>query len=36
MQDPIKMLAAYQHSLFQRLDEFFVRATGKTASNFST
>jgi hypothetical protein len=36
MQDPIKMLAAYQHNLFQRLDEFFVRATGKTASNFST
>jgi hypothetical protein len=36
MQDPVKFVAEYQRNLFQRLDEFFVRATGKTASNFST
>ena len=36
MQDPIKILVAYQRDLFLRLDEFFVRATGKTASEFST
>lgn len=36
MQEPVKIVTAYQRNLFQRLDEFFVRATGKTASNFST
>src|SRR5262245_16229987 len=36
MQDPVKFIAAYQHELFQRLNEFFTRATGTTASDFST
>src|SRR2546425_31369 len=36
MQDAIKIVVAYQRNLFRRLDEFFVRATGKAATSFST
>ncbi len=36
MQDPTKAAIAYQRKLFQRLDEFFFRATGKNASVFAT
>lgn len=36
MQEPIKIVTAYQRNLFRRLDEFFVRATGKSATEFST
>jgi hypothetical protein len=36
MQDPIQNVINYQRDLFCRLDEFFSRATGKSATDFST
>jgi hypothetical protein len=34
--DPLKQAVQYQRQLFEILDEFFVRATGKSASAFAT
>lgn len=36
MHDPINFVTEYQRKFFSRLDEFFVRATGKPATGFST
>lgn len=36
MQDPIQIVINYQRDLFSRLGEFFSRATGKSATDFST
>ena len=36
MLDPVKVVTQYQRDLFARLDEFFVRATGKSAAEFAT
>ncbi len=36
MTDPLKNLVQYERELFAHLDEFFVRATGKHATEFST
>lgn len=36
MQDPIQIVINYQRELFCRLDEFFTRATGKSAAAFAT
>jgi hypothetical protein len=36
MSDPFKQARDYQRELFQRLGEFFVRATGQAATDFST
>ncbi len=35
MQEPTEVVVAYQRRLFERLEEFFVRATGKHASDFA-
>jgi hypothetical protein len=34
--DPLKRAVEYQRTLFQCLDEFFVRATGKAAAEFAS
>lgn len=34
--DPLKVLNSYSRGLFERLDEFFVRATGCHAADFSS
>lgn len=36
MPDPIKQITEYQRTFFSILDEFFIRATGSTATAFST
>jgi len=36
MSAPLKQLQKYSIGLFERLEEFFVRATGETAQNFSS
>lgn len=36
MPDPVKHLVLYSRGLFERLEEFFVRATGHTVQNFCT
>ncbi|ABQ25000.1 hypothetical protein [Geotalea uraniireducens] len=36
MQDPIKLITEYERTFFSILDEFFIRATGSTATAFST
>lgn len=36
MSDPIKPLVDYQREYFAILDEFFIRATGQTSSEFAT
>lgn len=35
MNDPLEILREYSRGLFSRLEEFFVRATGQTAQDFS-
>ncbi len=36
MKDPIKLITEYERTLFSILDEFFIRATGTSATAFST
>lgn len=35
MQDPIKLIVEYERTFFSILDEFFIRATGSSATAFS-